>query len=127
MVHAQKKGAAGEREAAKWLKSRFNLEIEPKRNLEQVRSGGFDLEGFPPFALEIKRCETLQLRDWWVQATNSCTRQYCIPVVMYRQNKKPWRFLISAKTLGLKNGYVMLEEREFIMWVQGVLNSLSKA
>lgn len=126
MVNAKNKGAAAEREAAKWLKIAFKLENEPQRNLEQVRSGGFDLIGFPPFAFEIKRCETLDLRGWWLQAANSCTPEYRIPIVMYRQSRQPWRFLISAKTIGLKNGFVLLQEREFKLWMKLVLSQLGQ-
>lgn len=116
-INSRSKGANGEREAARWLQQKFKLEKLPERNLEQVRHGGFDLNGFEPFAMEIKRCETLSLRNWWVQVVNACDIHH-IPVVMYRRNREKWRFLISAKNLGLKNGYVRLEEREFILWAK---------
>ena len=116
MVHALNKGKEGERQAAKWLKLKFKLETEPMRNLDQTRSGGFDLVGFPPFAFEIKRCETLSLRSWWIQVVNSATTEYSIPVVMFRQNRGKWSFLISAQYVGLTNGYIRLEEVEFIKW-----------
>ena len=115
MVNARNKGANGEREAAKWLQDNFNLEVLPERNLEQVRKGGFDLVGFAPFAFEVKRCQVLAKRDWWLQVVNSCEPSD-IPVVMFRQNRQPWRFLISAKHVGLQTGFIQLESREFIMW-----------
>jgi len=126
-INGRNKGANGEREAALWLKRSFKLEHLPQRNLEQYRykahakSTGFDLTGFPPFCFEVKRTEGLALRSWWVQAVNSTTPEYPHPVVMYRQNRQPWRFLISARNIGIKNGYVQLEEREFKMWVEAVL------
>jgi hypothetical protein len=116
MINGRNKGANGEREAAEWLATKFNLGIKPERNLEQVRKGGHDLLGFPPFAFEIKRAETLNLRDWWLQAVHSCTDEYHIPVVMYRQNRRKWQFLISAQLIGVDKGYIHLEEREFILW-----------
>ena len=133
-INGRQKGAAAEREAAKWLQHEFKLEFVPERNIEQYRhksgsanhmrkSTGHDLTGFQPFAFEIKRCETLDLRGWWRQAVNSCTPEYSVPVVMYRQNKRQWKFLISAKELGLRNGYIHLEAREFIMFVNNYLDS----
>lgn len=128
-VNGRNKGANGEREAAKWLQQQFGLEHTPERNIEQYRhkkgsvnhfrkSTGHDLTGFAPYCFEIKRCESLDLRGWWRQAVNACTPKYNIPVVMYRQNRQPWRFLISAKELGLRNGYIHLEAREFVMWIK---------
>ena len=119
-INSRAKGAAGEREAADWLQRKFKLEKKPQRNLEQVRSGGFDLDGFEPFAMEIKRCEALSLRNWWVQVTSACYNGQ-IPVVMYRRNREKWRFLISARYIGLKNGYMRLEEREFILWAKLIM------
>jgi len=121
-INGRNKGAAAEREAAKWLKLKFKLEHEPQRNLEQYRYGahvnstGFDLIGFPPFCLEIKRVEKLNLRSWWVQAVAAITPTHSEPVVMFRQNRGKWRFLISAGHIGLENGFVTLEENEFIKW-----------
>lgn len=119
-INSRSKGANGEREAATWLAKKFKLEKVPQRNLEQVRSGGFDLIGFEPFALEIKRCQVLSLRAWWVQVVNACPPG-AHPVVMYRQNHQSWRFLISAKNIGLRNGFIQLEEREFTLWAYGLL------
>ncbi len=117
MINGRNKGAAAEREAANWLKDTFKLEHAPQRNLEQVRSGGYDLEGFHPFAFEIKRCEVLSLRKWWVQAVNQCHKGE-IPVVMFRQNTKKWQFLISARYIGNETGYLLLEMHEFTEWAK---------
>ncbi len=123
MVNVRSKGASAEREAAIWIQKYFSLEFKPERNLEQVRKGGHDLLGFPPFAFEIKRQEILYKRDWWLQAVTSITKTYPIPVVMYRQSKRKWKFLISAKHIGLKNGFIELEEREFVMWATNLLHT----
>jgi len=42
-INSRNKGAAGEREVAKIIENLLGLEC--KRNLDQWRSGGFDLEG----------------------------------------------------------------------------------
>jgi len=115
-MNPRTKGAAGERQAAEWLKINFNLEIAPKRNLEQVRSGGYDLVGFEPFAFEIKRCQTLSLRHWWLQVVSAVGRDNLIPVVMYRRNREAWQFLVSATTIGLDKGFINLQQLEFVKW-----------
>ena len=116
-INSRNKGANGEREAAIWLQDKLGLGKIPERNLEQIRKGGHDLIGFPPFCLEIKRSETLALRDWWLQVTQAITNEYYIPIVMYRQNNKKWKFLISARHIGVEKGYIQLEEREFRIWI----------
>lgn len=134
-INSRTKGANGEREAAQWIQERFNLEHTPQRNLEQVRyksrgriQRGDDLVGFEPFCIEVKRCETLALRDWWIQAKQAALRNGpgSIPVVMYRQNRRPWRFLISARAIGVERGYIMLEAREFVLWAQAVLRRVAE-
>jgi len=117
-TNARAKGAAGEREAAKWLKENLNLNALPERNLEQARSGGHDLINCDPFCMEIKRCESLLLRDWWVKTINTAKKEQLIPVVMFRKNKEKWQFLIGATEIGLATGYVRLESREFILWAK---------
>ena len=119
-INGRNKGANGEREAGRWLKEHFGLENAPERNLEQYRRGGYDLIGFAPFALEVKRTENKAYRDWWYQAVTQCDHGD-VPVVMYRRNNQPWRFLISARYIGIKNGYIKLEAREFIMWAKQVI------
>lgn len=124
MINGRAKGAGGEREAAIWLQEKFNLAELPQRNLEQVRSGGFDLIGFEPFAFEIKRSEAVDKRAWWNQV-KKCTDSRHIPVVMYRKNRQPWRFLIDAEVLGIHYGFVQLEAREFILWGKTLLKNIS--
>ena len=133
-INGRNKGAAAEREFCVWLQDTFKLEHLPERNIEQYRhkagsanhfrkSTGHDITGFVPFAFEVKRCESLDLRGWWRQAVNSATPEYNVPVVAYRQNRGKWKFLISAKEIGLRNGYLHLEAREFIMWVNLTLDT----
>lgn len=120
-ISARAKGAAGEREAAQWLKTNLDLAALPERNLEQVRSGGHDLINVDPFCFEIKRCETLSLRDWWVKTFNTARKEQLVPVVMFRQNKQKWEFLISARYIALPVGYIRLDSIEFKKWAKLVL------
>ncbi len=118
-INVRSKGAAGEREFCDWLHDTLGLDMKPERNLDQVRNGGSDINTLPPFMFEIKRCEGLSKREWWAQVkTASRPFSRAIPVVAYRQNRKPWRFLISATYIGLDKGYVELEELEFTKWLK---------
>lgn len=118
-INGRRKGAAGEREFCKWLKDKMNIEAE--RNLEQTRSGGSDII-INGFCFEIKRVEVLDKRSWWVQsviASKELSEQEnheYEPIVAYRQNRKPWNFLISARHIGLAVGYIEIQEREFTRW-----------
>ena len=119
MINGRSKGAGGERELCRWLQETLNLQTTPERNLDQVRNGGSDINEVAPFMFEVKRCEALAKRAWWVQVKKaSNTVPGTIPVVAYRQNRKPWRFLISAEYIGLDLGFIQLEEFEFVNWIK---------
>lgn len=100
---SKNKGANAERDAAddigRWLAEVYvHCGQEPpklKRNLEQVRIGGCDLIGIDWMAIEIKRHETLQVSTWWKQTVRQAMRGQ-VPVLMYRQNRSPWRFRIRV-------------------------------
>ena len=117
-INSRIKGAAGEREFCKWLQMALDLEETPTRNLEQVRSGGADVMDVPPFCFEVKRCQQIDLRSWWIQVKKAKTESNPVPIVAYRPNNQPWRFLISARYLELEKGYIILEEFEFRTWIQ---------
>lgn len=87
------KGARGERELAKTL-SKF-LSIEVKRNLDQPRDAGHDLDGLP-FSVEVKRQEQLRIGAWWEQTVEQAQANGKPPALAYRQNHKQWRFVIPA-------------------------------
>lgn len=125
-INARAKGASGERELAKWLQSKFKLDFTPQRNLEQVRSGGSDIIDFYPFYFECKRVETLDLQSWWNQVlfeVRKCEYHEPVPIVAFRQNRKPWEFLISASNIGLDKGFLRLRDREFIGYANIVIAS----
>ena len=115
-INSRAKGAAGEREFAEWLFYHLKLKTKPTRNLEQVRLGGADIIDVPPFIFEVKRCQQLDLRKWWIKLLKDSMDSE-IPVVAFRKNNHPWSFLISAKYIGLEKGYIRLEEPEFIKWI----------
>jgi len=126
MINGRAKGAAGEREFCDWLFENLKLDEKPARNLEQTRQGGHDVL-VENFIFEVKRCEGLALKHWWLQVCvakdglrlDDYTEYHT--VVAFRQNKQPWRFLISAKWLGLQTGFIQLEERSFLLWLKNKL------
>lgn len=96
-LNAKAKGSGGEREAARLLQTwaaDIGIEVDPTRNLEQVRGGGYDLNGVPGLGIEVKRVETLNVTGWWRQATRQAAADGTVPVLMWRQNRRPWRFKV---------------------------------
>lgn len=132
-INGRRKGASGEREFCKWIEHLLVLSYTPKRNLEQVRSGGADVLGIGHFIFEVKRVERQNLPKWWRQVT-AATKEYkkevslmsdipteavyFEPIVVFRQNKQPWNILISAKHVGLKYGFVQLGKHETVEWLK---------
>ena len=116
-INSRSKGRNGEYEAQRWLQKILKLDYLPERNLEQVRSGGYDLYA-APFLVEVKRCEVLEFRAWWKQITDAAALYTdVIPIVLFRQNRQPWRILISASNIGLESGFVLLDKPEAKRWL----------
>ena len=104
------KGAAGERELARLLFDHLGVRI--RRNLEQSRAGGHDLEpeGDAPtvhalraFALEVKRRRRVsdaELRQWWDQAERQAARCARYPALAWRADRSPWRVTVPLRALG---------------------------
>jgi len=119
-LNSRNKGSKGEREFAAWLKETLDLDFTPKRNLDQVREGGADILDVGDFVFEVKRCEALQHRKWWLQVSKAAKeKKNSIPLVVFRQNRKPWHGLISAKNIGLDYGFIELKETELKKWLRG--------
>lgn len=102
------KGAAGEREVLALLSERLGVKLE--RNLSQTRNGGADCIQLGRIRLEVKRQERLNITAWWKQAeeqslllvtnvTNNNKRERLIPVLAYRQSRKPWTFVLDASDI----------------------------
>lgn len=106
-MKSKNKGRIGEREIINLLqpivdeqyKLYSSLQIPLlERNLNQSNKGGYDIIGLDWIALEIKRQETLQLKQWWAQTIQQA-KIYQKPVLLFRQSNKPWQVLIEA-TIG---------------------------
>jgi len=93
-ARSRSKGARGEREALAVLGDELGVALQ--RNIEQTRDGGGDCLQIRGYVLEVKRCETLCIPKWWRQATAQAADKGLEPVLMFRQNRKPWRVLLKA-------------------------------
>jgi len=93
---ARTKGHNGELELARLINE--ILPLDAKRNLTQVRDGGADinLEGL---CVEVKRQETLNLNTWWDQVCRAADDSGGVPVLAYRQNRRPWNFVLPGYLL----------------------------
>lgn len=100
------KGKAGEREVATMLNGIVRevmtamafpadqIEAASKtvqRNQNQTAVGGCDLTNVFGMSVEVKRQETLSIPAWWRQTVAAAERNNELPVLIYRQNRKPWR------------------------------------
>ena len=93
---ARGKGASGEREVKIILRSilapvyLYHNEPLPEfeRNLNQSRSGGYDLTGLEWLAIEVKRQERSNLKAWWEQTLKQ-TGSGQIPLLLHRANNQP--------------------------------------
>ena len=99
----REKGARAEREIKYYLQESINKIYTEKgleapvldRNFTQSIRSGCDLVGFEGLAIEIKRQETLRLRDWWKQTCRQAGDGQ-IPVLFYRKNRTPWMVIKPA-------------------------------
>lgn len=109
-INIRQKGQEGEREIAKTLnliiakvRDEFNLKQYAKedelfqRNQNQSAVGGSDLSNPLYLEIEVKRQEALSINSWWKQCVDSADRTGGIPILIFRQNRKPWRVCILAE------------------------------
>lgn len=123
MLNSRIKGQIGEREACTLLGTIIGQE-GLTRNLEQVRSGGADIIDIPGLCIEVKRQETVTVPAWWRQVVRAADNRGATPVLMYRQNRKPWQFCIPAYFLLPKmSGYITLDQQQFSIWLREWYNT----
>ena len=109
------KGKRGENELCVWLHDNLCLSYMPEREYNQAAGkSGSDILEVAPFCIEVKRRESLDLDNWWWQCVVAAKNVGGEPVVAFRQNKKSWEFLIPARHVGSKLGFVRLKENVFI-------------
>lgn len=118
----KQKGKDGEEEACRWIQTNiFDNRRLVEVNRKQVHIGCDILS--KPFIFEVKRQEQLVLNGWWIQVikardTLASFENMYIPVVMFRQNRGNWEFLISAEVIGDDTGFVRLTEQRFKTWAR---------
>lgn len=95
------KGHDGEREIVRLLQPVVELVLGEKRlgrNLQQTRQGGHDICGLEHLAIEVKRCETLEIEKWWRQTLRQAEMVGgAIPVLIFRQNRGKWRVMMFGR------------------------------
>lgn len=96
-INSRQKGAAAERDVANILKDHLGIEV--KRNLDQWRSGGYDLVGVEGFAIEVKIAKTPLINQWWEQAKTQAADAGLIPALFWRVDRKPWRVVVPLYAL----------------------------
>lgn len=74
--------------------------VKLKRNLAQTQQGGFDLEGLPWIAIEIKHHKQVSLGSWWQQTLRQSGRDMAgapvvgmtvrEPVLIWKQHGGKW-------------------------------------
>ena len=139
--HARTKGGSGEREACKLFNGIIErvvtqelhgtiADIEQskkmvQRNQNQSAVGGKDLSNTMGLSVEVKRCETLQIKKWWKQCVIEAQRNGEHPVLMYRQSRQPWRFMTTVTLETHPNEMISelypvvatIEEDDFKLWL----------
>jgi len=120
MVNIRTKGATAERDICKALNGvlqkvmgRLNYppdEIEAaansiQRNQNQTAVGGKDLTNTFGLAIEVKRQESLSINTWWKQCEAAAKRNNEIPVLLYKQSRKPWKCIMY---MGMTNEHEVL-------------------
>lgn len=120
-LHAQKKGKRGEVELCEWIQQ--NLGITTEREYNQADGGSADII-IENFLIEVKRRESLNLYQWWSQVKNAHKQheEFLIPVVAFRQNRKPWEFLIPAEFIKIDRGFLRVSETVFKLWAKKVIS-----
>lgn len=120
MVNAKQKGKRGERELATFLQGiivSHNLYVNDV--FVDPQANGADLISIPGLAMEVKRQENITIGPWWRQAVRQVIHNNRIPVLAYRQNRRPWMFCLPLGQL-LDNDdmsqYITLTDRAFEKW-----------
>ena len=126
-INSRTKGASAEREFSNAIYEWAGIRLI--RNLEQSRSGGFDLvvhdnesgavaDAYRGLAIECKRYGKVTpglIKKWWTQATDQAQPKDLTPILAFRGDRQDWQviaplYLINAamsKNLGLESTAVL--------------------
>lgn len=93
-MNSQSKGRRGEIELAEYLREHGYTEARPGDPLNYGTQP--DVKGVKGLHIECKRHEKLEINKWYEQAAGDAERmQDGKPVVMFRQNRRPWMIVLS--------------------------------
>lgn len=106
------KGQTGEREICKFFNDIYaevyaalGMQLPEKpiaqRNQNQSAVGGCDISHTCYYAVEVKRQEQLSINTWWKQTVTSALEADKFPVLIYRQNSKPWKVVLYMNPIML--------------------------
>lgn len=107
-INIRQKGQEGEREIQRVLEpivrrvmqeGGYVLPDKPiiQRNQNQSAVGGSDLSNTFGLCIEVKRQETLSVNTWWEQCRRAAVQNNETPVLLYRQNGKKWRCVVTVE------------------------------
>lgn len=105
----RRKGAVAERELFSLLSEYLGAIV--KRRILQVREGGCDSLDIPGWAIEVKRHEKLNLKEWWSQTIRQANAEQRKPILFYRQSRQPWRACIDLHDMN--SGKFPVRGREY--------------
>jgi hypothetical protein len=128
---SKRKGARGEREVIDLLQPIVDTAYkEAGRESPQLKrtssmqadDGGCDVHGLPWLALEVKRCETLQIESWWRQCVEQAKGGQ-LPALVYRQNKRTWRARVCLQEVidGQRSTVVDIAIVDFLVYFKSML------
>ena len=91
---SQAKGRRAEIELTEYLQSAGYTGARPGAPLNYDTEA--DITGVDGLHIECKRHERLEINKWYEQSAADAERmQDGIPVVMFRQNRRPWMIVLS--------------------------------
>jgi len=109
--HSRRKGSSAELELARLI--HHELDVRMQRRVEQVRSGGYDLEIHPDehspvaeqlarYGIECKRAAEVSphlVVGWWRQTWAQAAAADRVPCLAYRGDRQDWSFVVPLQEL----------------------------
>jgi len=96
-LRSRNKGKRGEREAAAELRRLFGVEARRGRQFCGSDDSPDVVTGIERLHFEVKRCESFRLYDALAQAIGDAGSK--LPVVLHRQNCRPWVAIVRLDDL----------------------------
>lgn len=112
MINVRTKGQEGERDICKFFNEIYKEVYDElamvfpekdiaQRNQNQSAVGGCDIDHTCHYAVEVKRQEQLSINTWWKQCEKSAWECGKYPILIFKQNRKPWRVILYVNQIRL--------------------------